>query len=639
MIPDYMLKLPVRILIGVALVAIFGSLLYYALPVTRLSLGIVLILAIIGAWLFPLYHSPSTASPKPHKALYGLAVVVLCALGAWWSAVLPLEIQDAVRSPWGVVPTFAVSAFGIAFFSLLTMMTQPTNRLTVVLFIATFFSAVAMAATVYPLGLGFDPFLHRATMAHIAEFGTIVPKPLYYIGQYALELTPHLLLGLPLALIDRLLLPLFAAVTLTGSALFSLPRLSKNSGIFAVGSLLLLPLGSFIATTPQGIAYVFSASAILFSFARLHDHKASLGLPILLAMAALLTHPFAGIPALMYTVAFAVIAKLNSTKWRTAGVIAATLASVVAIPAMFALQASRSGLSLAVHVGNLFDLSRWGDLALSGFFSNHYSLAYDALYLVVDNLLWLTITASIVGGVTLWRQGQSRHLVILTPLFAAAMLSNFLALSIIFDFDFLIAYERSDYALRSLMMAQIFLLPFAGVGLASIESSLRSKPRVLRTSFIALLAIIGMGNVYGAYPRHDNYARSAGFNVSNADFDAVDAIDDKADGEDYIVLANQATAAAAVETAGFKKYYHGDIFYYPIPTGGVMYEYFLSMVNTAPTRDTMIAAMDTAGVDLGFFAVSDYWWKSEELVENAKRSADDWFSVDSGKVTVFIFRR
>lgn len=640
MIPDPMSKLPVRVLIGVALVAILGSLLYYTLPVTRLGIAVVVALSTVIAGILPLPGSSSAIHHPPStRAAYGLAAVIVLALAAWWSAISPVHIVDAVRSPWGAVPVFVVAAIGIALFALLVLLTRPPHRLSTVLTAALLFSAVAMAAVVYPLGAGFDPYLHRATMTHIAEFGTITPKPLYYIGQYALELAPHLLLGLPLGLIDRLLLPVLAATVLTDSMLAGLAPFAKHKSAFALSALVLLPLGSFIATTPQGIAYVLCASAILFTFVRMHDARASLAVPGLLALAALLTHPFAGIPALLYVAAFYVVTKISRPEHKSIAVVLAAIAGVFAIPAMFAVQAARSGLSLSLNFGNLFDASRWSELALTGFFSNHYSLAYDALYLALDNLLWIMAAVAVAGAVALWRRGTERHLVILPVVFTVAMVANFLTLSILFDFQFLISYERSDYALRSLMMAQLFLLPLAGIGLSSIEQTLRKKPLALRTSFLVLLAVIGMGNVYGAYPRHDNYARSAGFNVSRADFDAVDAIDDKAQGENYIVLSNQATAAAAVESAGFKKYYHGDIFYYPIPTGGVMYEHFLSMVNDGPTRETMDAAMDVAGVNLGFFAVSDYWWKSEEIRENAKRVADDWFSVDGGKVTVFIFRQ
>ena len=49
-----------------------------------------------------------------------------------------------------------------------------------------------------------------------------------------------------------------------------------------------------------------------------------------------------------------------------------------------------------------------------------------------------------------------------------------------------------------------------------------------------------------------------------------------------------------MEAYGFKTYYHDDVFYYPIPTGGPLYEKFLTMVNDAPTRATIIEAMDIA---------------------------------------------
>ncbi len=647
-------KLPLRAFLFVGLVAILGSLLYYALPVTRFGIAVVIALAAVGAWMTPgdaeggprwarrerqrLEHPAGSEAAGPGvrlgRASYALAVIVVLALAAWWSAITPHAITEAVRSPWGIVPPFAVAALGVAFFALLVLLTNPPTRLAITLCAATLFSALAMAAVVYPLGLGFDPFLHRATMAHIAEFGTITPKPLYYIGEYALALAPHLLLGVPLALIDRLLLPLMAAVMLTGSAVMGLAPLAHRKSAIAVAALLFLPLGAFITTTPQGIAYVLAASAVLLSFAAINRV-----VPFVLAVAALLTHPFAGIPVVLYVVASAVVARAASPALRTAALVATLIAGVVAIPAVFALQAARSGLSLSFHPGNLFDISRWQELALGGFFANHFSFAYDALYLALDNLLWFTIAAAVVGSLALRHDAQRRANAALPAILAVAMASNFIALSILFDFDFLISYERSDYALRSLMMTHIFLLPLAGAGIASVAHRLREKPLVLRGAFLAALAVIGMGNVYGAYPRHDNYARSAGFNVSKADFDAVDAIDDKAEGEDYIVLSNQATAAAAVEAYGFKKYYHGDIFYYPIPTGGVMYQHFLTMVDEGPTRETMDAAMDVAGVNLGFFAVSDYWWQSEQLIENAKRIADDWFSVGDGSVTVFIFRQ
>lgn len=107
----------------------------------------------------------------------------------------------------------------------------------------------------------------------------------------------------------------------------------------------------------------------------------------------------------------------------------------------------------------------------------------------------------------------------------------------------------------------------------------------------------------------------------------------------YIVLANQAVSAAALKTYGFETYFNGDVFYYPIPTGGAMYELYLKMVNLGPTHQRAVEAMDLAGVDTAYFVVNDYWFLADKIIENAKREADDWVVIDNGATTVFEFQR
>ena len=583
---------------------------------------------------------------KQKSIIVATMLVAIISLAAWWTAIGNVQIVDAVRSPWLVVPPFAIAALGVALFADIMLFAMHAKRSAKIILCAIFFSAISMAAIVYPLGLGFDPFLHRATIAHIAEFGTIMPKPLYYIGQYALELLLVVVGHLPLNLVDRFLLPVFATVALVASATYGFADTLKRSSV-ALMALMLLPLGAFISTTPQGVAYVFLLCAIFVAQeGKVKSEKEKVA-AWLLAIAALMTHPFAGIPAVLYVGtwhALQMTERQNAKRWILA---ASGIAAVVAIPALFAVQAARSGLALQLHFGNLLDGARWQSLNIGGFLSNHFSTAYDGLYLVVGNLLLLTIIVAVVGmwAISEKEKVKSEKLAAWLPMiFAGAMFANFIALSILFDFDFLISYERTDYAVRALTLTQLFLMPCVIIAIAYVDEYLTQKPRALRMTLYAFLALVGMANVYGAYPRHDNYARSAGFNVSTADFDAVSAITQDAGDENYIVLANQATSAAAVEAYGFKTYYHDDVFYYPIPTGGPLYEKFLTMVNDAPTRATIIEAMDIASsidtpVDLAYFAVSNYWWKSEIIIENAKREADDWFAVDGGAVTVFIFRR
>lgn len=627
MIPD-MRSFPLRVLAFFAGIATLGSLLYYTLPVTPVGL-IFVVLASLGLSALPL---PKNNQP-PQERIARSGIAVLCvgilALAAWWTAVIPHAITNAVRSPWGEVPVFALVSLGLAFLcSLLTLRVQ--RRFGIALLAATLFSSVSMAAIVYPYDFGFDPFLHRATIAHIAEHGTITPKPLYYIGQYAIELVLTVIARLPLHAVDRLLLPVLATIFITTSAWYGLRDRLRDHKAMVLAGLVFLPLGAFISTTPQGIAYIFALSAIFLSFAA----STPAWLLTLLAIASMLTHPLAGIPALLFVAAHLAL-RHTKASLQPALIALAGIASLVAIPALFAVQAARSGLSLEANFAHLFDASRWNELALTGFFANNFSSTFDALYLVVSNLLLITAAVA-VGGFLLVR----RERVLWLPfVFAIGMFLNFITLGIIFDFDFLISYERQDYAVRALTLTQLFLLPFVCLAVAELDARLNKKALALHAGVLTLLAFIAAANTYGAYPRHDNYARSAGFNVSAADFDAVYAIHERGGDEQYIVLANQATSAAAVEAFGFATYYHTDIFYYPIPTGGPLYEQFLAMVNDGPHRKTMEDAMDLAGVDLAFFAVSDYWWQSEMLVENAKREADDWFSVADGKVTVFTFRR
>ncbi len=656
-----MQNLPLRAVLAAAVAAILGSAVYYVTDVTWWALVGVGVVAVAITARAPLELSsreaqrrgtPSMRSlvtlgmTKQKSIIVATMLVAIISLAAWWTAIGNVQIVDAVRSPWLVVPPFAIAALGVALFADIMLFAMHAKRSAKIILCAIFFSAISMAAIVYPLGLGFDPFLHRATIAHIAEFGTIMPKPLYYIGQYALELLLVVVGHLPLNLVDRFLLPVFATVALVASATYGFADTLKRSSV-ALMALMLLPLGAFISTTPQGVAYVFLLCAIFVAQeGKVKSEKEKVA-AWLLAIAALMTHPFAGIPAVLYVGtwhALQMTERQNAKRWILA---ASGIAAVVAIPALFAVQAARSGLALQLHFGNLLDGARWQSLNIGGFLSNHFSTAYDGLYLVVGNLLLLTIIVAVVGmwAISEKEKVKSEKLAAWLPMiFAGAMFANFIALSILFDFDFLISYERTDYAVRALTLTQLFLMPCVIIAIAYVDEYLTQKPRALRMTLYAFLALVGMANVYGAYPRHDNYARSAGFNVSTADFDAVSAITQDAGDENYIVLANQATSAAAVEAYGFKTYYHDDVFYYPIPTGGPLYEKFLTMVNDAPTRATIIEAMDIASsidtpVDLAYFAVSNYWWKSEIIIENAKREADDWFAVDGGAVTVFIFRR
>ncbi|MBU4375668.1 hypothetical protein KKH38_04155, partial [Patescibacteria group bacterium] len=141
------------------------------------------------------------------------------------------------------------------------------------------------------------------------------------------------------------------------------------------------------------------------------------------------------------------------------------------------------------------------------------------------------------------------------------------------------------------------------------------------------------------------YFNSRCFSTSKNDIEAVNWIENNTE-SDYIVLANQQVSAAALREFGFKKYYSpplidkergsgGEVFYYPVPTGGPLYQYYLDMVYEKPSRETMAKAMDLAGVSEGYFVLNKYWRAFDKILEEAKLEADSWEDIGDGDVFVF----
>lgn len=643
--------------------SIVGSLIYYVGPAFQVFYILLVLVAGLSATLFGVHSDTESAesTEKPKAAFFASAAVILLCLSAWWAPILQISVTEAVRSPWNALDPLGLIAIALCVFLLALLLARPRGKaLSLALAAAIFFSAVAVALAIYPIGFGFDPFIHRATVAHIAEHGTITPKPLYYIGQYALELLSVHAFALPLQLVDRLLVPLLATLVIGTSAAVGFSAVLERKYLPAMLAIFLLPLGAFIVTTPQSLAYVFTISLLFLSLARFGDEERKIPLLTLfvVALAAVFTHPLAGIPAAIYFTLVALFGFISRVPrpWgprqraasprastgevmASAGPVAAfaivTLLGAVSLPTVFLIQAKQSGLDISIALDQIFNLQKLG---FTFFLDNRFSTAFDGLYLAADNLFWILLILAIAGVIFIEKNKGSRYLHL--PLLAAVMwMVNYWLLSTALEFSFLIEYERQNYAVRLLTLASIFLVPHAGIALAGIAEALRKKQPALKISWALLLALVITGNVYAAYPRDDNYSRSAGFNVSSSDFDAVYAIENDARDDNFIVLANQAVSAAALEAFGFKKYYHGDIFYYPIPTGGELYQFYLQMADDEPTRDRALAAMDLAGVDTLYFAVNDYWWRSEVIIEHAKNEADEWFSVGEGAVTVFVYRR
>lgn len=637
-----------RGLIGVWIIFSFiilsSSLAYYIFSLPPSFFVFLVLLTPPLIWWMKKKHLTHTSVSISKKESHHVSSLVwfLSSVLVFFSTMLLKTFQNAaavesIPSPWTLFPSWLFLLFaGSTGVYLLLLLLGKEKKL--IIFLTVFFFGVMLSLPffVYPLGYGFDPFIHQATETYLAEFGTITPKPFYYIGQYVLVLFSHHNFLLPIQIFDTLLVPVLAALFLPlawfvcAASLFA----KKQTALFTLVSLFLLPLGSFIMTTPQGLANLWILLTVLLSVPRFLSQKNSWPFwPFLVsALAALLIHPLAGIPLVIFALlSFFSIQKTLLSKimfWLV------VLGSSVLLPLCFLAQHFLFGQSITF----VWSWQRFAKAFsfLIPFFENRFSPFLDFAYLFGYNHI-LLLLIFVVLAVFWYRNTLTKSLKIF--LYCAGIIFiNYIIISGLLEFSFLIDYEQTNYTDRLLPLALFFLSPFIILFFGHLKERYSVCPKSILFFFVLFLTGCITSNFYLTYPRTDAYERSHGFNVGVSDLQVVHQIEQQAQAEPYIVLANQNVSVAAIKELGFKTYY-GDVFFYPIPTGGKLYPFFLQM-NEHPTKDIAIQAMNLVGVSKLYFVVNNYWWESQRIIEQAKLSADDfWTSDEKHTHTVFVYHR
>ena len=297
---------------------------------------------------------------EPMTLIGGLVVLTasLTLIGIGFSILGNSSTEISLRTPWDTVPSVfftifflaALASFGLAF-------TGTIGRLAVLPLAGLALLAVSVAILSYRVGFGFDPFIHQATERIIYATGNVTPKPFYYSGQYALVVAIAKLTKLGLVSVDRWILPLSLAGLLPFAA-FSLRRSFQGSwsvAATAAGGLLLIPLGAFIVTTPQGLANLFALFTLFavlpVSLDRSMNNPLGRCLPGIFAVSAAITHPLTGLPLLAFTAVWMLLVNTDSGKevsWknRTAAFAVALLGSAV-LPIALLTSAALSGTDVS----------------------------------------------------------------------------------------------------------------------------------------------------------------------------------------------------------------------------------------------------------------------------------------------------
>ncbi len=598
---------------------------FYLASIPKLLFAGVFLLGIFLLTLLP-RKTFSEQNDSPSWPYYVFTFATILTTGLFFNALSPYATELATRSIWLLLPTSILlyPLFAGLFATLASYFANVRAAILPAIFLVA--TGTGLALALFPLGYGFDPFIHEATIRHILTFGTIDPKPLYYIGQYALELFLVHLFALDLTTLNQFLLPVLASVALPIALSMGLKGMGEKPGLGLL-ALALLPFGAFIMTTPQGLGYLLSALILFLTLPGLLQKP----LPVqtftiaLLALATLAVHPLAGIPITLYLLLLTLFTRFGNRA------LPFLLLTPFVLPLVFILQSALAGTTTSIRLSELFSGFSLGHYS---FFTTHYNPFLDLLYFFGANTLpILFLVALVVLFVT--RKNKTATLLRVPFLFALTLLLSSLFLRTL-SFDYLALHERLDFAERLFVLIAIFLLPYLSFALSDARARL-TRPLPIIISAL-LLATLFTANLYQSYPRHDGYTRSGGFTISALDLLAVASIEDDANDEPYLVLANQAVSATALREFGFTDRYYNDHFFYPIPTGGKLYESYLSM-NEAPTAKNAKRAMDLLSVDRAYFVVNDYWWDRERIVEQAKVEADEWFAIGDENLFIFLFTR
>lgn len=555
-------------------------------------------------------------------------------------------------SPWQAVPSYFFIAYISATLILLLYILKDINNRelliddrmnlhyhsSIYLLSAHYMLSFLVAVIIYRIGYGFDPFIHQSTVDLIVRKGQVLPKTFYYLSQYGLEVILHKVFFLPLAWLDKLLVPVLAALVLPAFAWRALNKwfIDQRAIIFSIFLFLALPYSYLILTTPQDLSYLYLLLVILagLSCSNFFDLAAM----FVFSGVAFLAQPIAGIPALILSTAVAIYHSQFGKKIKALSYALLFSLAAASLPAAFYFfeKLAAKGGHVAWDPNGSWELFQRAFSA--PIIPNQESWLLNTTYLFGFNIQYLIIILIIIGLLISWKHRRDCRVFFI---YLWAALSTFVAflLSSALPFNFLISYERDSYSERILLVCAFLLLPFIVTVFYALGKSLTDQNRGVKWPLVIFFSGLITVSLYISYPRLDNYFNSHVYAVSQADIDAVRWIDQDAASADYIVLANQQVSVAALREFGFSKYYHNDIFYYPIPTSGPLYPFYLEMVYHKPAREVMLRAMDMAGVDRAYFVLNKYWWASPKLVDEAKLEAEKFENFNNGAVYVFKYAR
>jgi hypothetical protein len=530
---------------------------------------------------------------------------------------------EALISPWQVLDSkFFISYTILTIISLYGFYNkyQGHNLVLIILYLISF----SIALIIYKIGYGFDPFIHQASMEAIDKLGKINPKNLYYNGYYSIVLIIHDLLQISIETVNKFFVPILAALSLPLALnVFVKHYFTKYKNTIISAMVLILPFSIFIISTPQNLAYLFLILSLILGTTLKRKYIYLSGI---LSLASFFIHPLAGIPALIFWVLIFIYKNKDKIKrWQYKTLLSlGSLASIISIPLAFVLMGQSS---FNINFGTI------GQFSL--FWPSGENLWLNFSYLYGFNT-FIFILILILFGLLIYLKNYKNapKIFTLTNILGLSFFLSYL-LSQGLNFEYLIDYERGYYKQRILIISIIFFLPMIITSFKYLIAKLYYTDKYFKMSALIITSLLICASLYHSYPRYDNFYNSRGYSISSQDIETVKFIEKINKNNDYIVLANQQVSLAALKNYGFKKYYKNNIFYYPIPTSGQLYKYYLDMVYKAPNNETIKKARELTGAKTVYFVINKYWWASTKIIDEASLIADEKYELFDGDIYIF----
>lgn len=619
---------PLILLFSTALLTTAAYYLYVITPFISFSIA-----AMIS--LLALKQSPLTLSKLPLRFPPGVFYLITALQAIMIMMLMQGRTTDVLVSPWHALPFF----FFILFFISLIAMFSLNKKNTQYSLLSTsiqFFIIYSVAAIIYQIGFGFDGFIHRATESWIAQHGFITPKQPYYIGQYSLIVWLHHLTNVSTHVLDVYFVPVVASLSIP--AAFSSIMSNKNASRGLVRStVFFLPLLYFITlnlTTPHNVVLLLFILVTLLLFGNASGKKIPLWIPGLFTAASFATHPLLGVPLLLWFLTYVVYQKTPFKR----SIIGAYMLIMTATPAaMFTANNLFGGFGWPTFSNPLHQFGSFFELfARPYWYLQEAGLFWDTIYTVQWAIIPLFLFFAVLG----YKKEYRLFLVgSVSFLLAAWLLRSWIV------FPNVAVAEQVNYPIRLITTSALFLLPLAASGCISLfryvhqSIPLSFHKAALGITILSFASILTLA-FYFSYPQKNHKARFPGYNITASDFAAIDEIESHSDDKPYIVLANQLVGAAALTKTGFDHYIQTEteeIYYYSVPSGGVLNHYYGQMLYEGQKNDFMQEAMAYAGVNRAYFVVNSYWANFEEIVAGARITADDVLIVNDAALIVFSY--